>query len=161
MRLDPQTIALVIATIASPIIPTIISVIFFIINRRYEARKLIEERLFKIQQIAFEYPYVEDDELINGWNQFVKEYNDGEKVDEDKLWKYLQYDQYCEMIFNLLEIALEHFKKEETLLKFIDFKTWVITHKDWWLNPLDGHSNYEGYNKRTIKTVEKWIREDC
>jgi len=158
MKIDSQTVAIVVATILSPLIPTIISVIFFRINRKYEIRKLIEERLFKIQQIAFEYPYVEDDNFISGWNSFIERYKKGNKIEEKELWRYLQYEQYCEMIFNLLELTLDFYKEEKELLQFIDFKSWVRTHKEWWKNPIDEHSNYDTYSEKVIKLVEKWIK---
>ncbi len=158
MKLDSQTIAITIGTILSPIVPTVISVILFLKSRKYETRKLIEERLFKIQQFAFEYPYVEDDNFIRGWNAFVEEYRKGVNIEKEKLLKYLQYEQYCEMIFNLLELALSFYKKEKKLLPLIDFKSWVRTHKEWWKNPLDEHSNYDTYNEDVIELVEKWIK---
>ena len=153
-----QTIAIVAATILSPIIPTIISVIFFIKNRKYEIRKLIEDRLFKIQQLAFEYPYVEDEYFIKGWNEFVMQYRRGEVIEEEKVRKFLQYEQYCEMIFNLLELVVIFYKTEQKILQFIDFKSWVKTHREWWNKPLDNHSNYDTYNNKVIKLVVKWLK---
>ncbi len=158
MKMESQTIAIVVATVFAPVIPTVISIFFFLKNRKYESRKLIEERLFRIQQIAFEYPYVEDDNFISGWNQFVDEYRKGANIEEKRLWKYLQYEQYCEMIFNLLELALNFYKKEEELLQLIDFKSWIREHKEWWKNPLDEHSNYDTYDERVIQLVDKWIK---
>lgn len=146
--MDSQAITIAVATVISPIIPTIISIILFRINRKIEFRNLIEERLFKIQQIAFEYPFVEDDNFIKG-----------EKMNDKKLSDYLRYEQYCEMIFNLLESAVRFYKTEEKLLKFIDFKSWVRTHRNWWNNPLDEGSNYETYDRKVVDLVRRWLEE--
>ena len=150
-QLNLDTRALVVATLISPIIPTVLTIVFFIIKNRFEKRKLIEERLFHIQQISFEYPYLEDEEFINTWDDFV---NKSERINNKE--KYLRYEQYCEMIFNLLELTYQYFGANK-INSLIDFKSWVRIHEKWWRNPLDRYSNRDTYSKKVIEMIDDWI----
>jgi hypothetical protein len=153
LQLNSETKALVIATILSPIIPTIITIVFFIIKNRFEKQRLMENRLFQIQQLAFKYPYLEDDDFIATWDEFVTDKNTLTDNEKDK---YLRYEQYCEMIFNLMELAY-HYLGAKKMNNFIDFKSWARTHKKWWKTPIDEYSNRDTYSKEVVKMIDEWI----
>ena len=119
------------------------------------------DRLFKIQDISFKYPFVEDTKFIDGWDNFVIEYRKKESIDydNDKLTeKYLQYEQYCEMIFNLISDTYSYKKDEEKMLAFISFKAWARTHRNWWKNPLVKHSNQDNYDEEFTIIIDKWLK---
>ena len=75
---------IVIATIIGPIIASIIALIFQLIMKKFEEERWIEDRLFSIQKIAFEYPFVEDEMFISKWDDFVKNYRQNKLDDEQK-----------------------------------------------------------------------------
>lgn len=145
----------------SIIISTGISIFFYLKNRTFGFENSLNDRLFKIQDISFKYPFVEDTKFIDGWNNFVIEYRKKESIDydNDKLTeKYLQYEQYCEMIFNLISDTYSYKKDEEKMLEFISFKAWARTHKNWWKNPLVEHSNQDNYDKDFTIIIDTWVK---
>jgi len=150
---------IVIATILGPVIATIITIIYYKFRNDFETKQLIEDRLFKIQQLAFKYPYVEDYLFIKTWNDFVEKYRKEQLNDEENnnLDKYLRYEQYCEMIFNLISFVFDFYKNENKVLQIIDFKSWARAHKDWWNNPIDKYSNKDTYDKKMVDIINKWI----
>lgn len=145
----------------SIIISTGISIFFYLKNRTFGFENSLNDRLFKIQDIAFKYPFVEDTKFIDGWDNFVIKYRKDSLInyDEDVLSvKYLQYEQYCEMIFNLISDTYSYKKDEEKMLQFISFKAWARTHKNWWKNPLVEHSNHDNYDEPFTIIIDKWLK---
>ena len=145
----------------SIIISTGISIFFYLKNRTFGFENSLNDRLFKIQDISFKYPFVEDTKFIDGWDNFFIEYRKKESIDydNDKLTeKYLQYEQYCEMIFNLISDTYSYKKDEEKMLAFISFKAWARTHRNWWKNPLVKHSNQDNYDEEFTIIIDKWLK---
>lgn len=135
------------------------NVYFYIQNRRFIIDKSIDETLLKIQDLSFNNPFLEDKKFISGWNDFKIEYHNNQDYDDsEKTKKYLQYEQYCEMLFNLVSHTYHHKKTEDKMLAIIEFKSWVRTHRDWWTNPLETHSNHDTYDKKVTKIIDDWIK---
>jgi len=145
---------------ASIIISTGISIFFYVKNRAFGFENTINDRLFKIQDIAFQNPFLENKQFISGWDDFIKKYRNNSQVDfnNEKIKQYLQYEQYCEMIFNLISDTYSYSKSETKMLDLIDFKNWVRVHKNWWKNPLEEHSNHDVYNKKLTEIIDNWIK---
>jgi len=62
------------------------------------------------------------------------------------------------MIFNLISDTYVYTKNEEKLLNLIDYKSWARTHKRWWHNPLEEHSNHDTYDKELTKIIDEWMK---
>lgn len=145
----------------SIIISAGISIFFYLKNRAFGFENSLNDRLFKIQDIAFKNPFLEDKKFINGWNDFVARYRENQIIDYDNdqlSVKYLQYEQYCEMVFNLMENTYLYTKDEQKMLTIVDYKAWARTHKSWWINPLEEHSNHDGYDKNLTNIIDNWIK---
>ncbi|MEA3522765.1 MAG: hypothetical protein U9R50_07300 [Campylobacterota bacterium] len=144
----------------SIIISAGVSIFFYIKNRAFGFENSIHDRLFKIQDIAFNNPFLENKQFISGWDDFSRKYRNNSKVDfnDENVKKYLQYEQYCEMIFNLISDTYVYTKDERKLLKLIDHKEWTRTHKNWWKNPLEEHSNHDCYDKELTDIIDNWIK---
>ncbi len=144
----------------SLIISVAISIFFYMKNRAFGFENSINDRLFKIQDIAFNNPFLENKQFIIGWDDFAKKYRNNSKVDfnDENVRKYLQYEQYCEMIFNLISDTYIYAKNEKKLLNLIDYKDWARAHKSWWINPLEEHSNHDSYNKKLTDIIDNWIK---
>jgi hypothetical protein len=145
----------------SIIISAGISIFFYLKNRAFGFENSLNDRLFKIQDIAFKYPFLEDKKFINGWDDFVKRYRENLIIDYDNdqlSVKYLQYEQYCEMIFNLIADTYSYTKDEQKLLELVDHKVWTRAHKNWWKNPLEEHSNQDQYGKKLTIMIDSWIK---
>ncbi len=62
------------------------------------------------------------------------------------------------MIFNLISDTYSYSKTENKMLELIDFKEWARTHKNWWKNPMEEHSNHDTYNKSLTKIIDEWMK---
>jgi hypothetical protein len=124
-------------------------------NKQKEKIKDLHDKLFQIQTISINHPYLEDKKFIDRWNDFKKKYHnkydDLTKEDKDL---YLRYEQYCEMIFNLISNAYHINCLEDE----IEFKSWARNHKEWWESPLEEHSNRDTYGDGLSNIIDKWIR---
>lgn len=154
LTLDLKTILLALSTILS----VSISIFFYLKNRTFGFENSLNDRLFKIQDIAFKYPFLEDKKFISGWDDFVKKYRSQAETNYTEDEKYLQYEQYCEMVFNLIADTYSYTKDEEKMLKLIDHKVWARTHKNWWKNPLEEHSNQDQYDKELSNIIDHWVK---
>lgn len=141
------------------IISIVFNIYFYIQNRKFIVDKSIDDTLLKIQDLSFNNPFLEDKKFIAGWNDFKNEYLANNTYDEsEKTKKYLQYEKYCEMLFNLVSHTYYHKKSEDKMLAIIEFKSWVRTHRDWWNNPLETHSNHDTYDKKVTQIIDEWVK---
>jgi len=109
--------------------------------------KLVDE-LNKILEIGIEYPYLETKSFACKWNEF-------KNSDEER---YLRYDMYCNLLFNFIHHVCEYFSyNKEQIDGFIDMKTWLRTHKQNWLNPVDENENIDGYDEDFRKFVNSYL----
>lgn len=147
---------------ASLIVSTIISIVFYNKNRSYGFENSLNERLFQIQKLAFDNPFVEEKKFINQWDELIKKYRDNKfeytDIDKENIKQILQYEQYVEMIFNLISDNYSYKKSEKYLLRNIDLKNWSRTHKKWWNNPMEEHSNRESYGDDLSNIIDKWMK---
>ena len=124
-------------------------------NKQKEKIKDLHDKLFQIQTISINHPYLEDKKFIDGWNDFKRKYHnkydDLTKEDKDL---YLRYEQYCEMIFNLISNAYNI----NCLENEIEFKSWARSHKEWWKSPLEEHSNRDIYGNSLSDIIDTWIK---
>ena len=144
----------------SLIISNGISIFLYLKNRSNMLDEKVTDKLFKLQDLAINKPFLEDQKFIQGRDAFRAEYDTKNELDYDlkSNVRYLQYEQYCEMLFNFASDTFCSLKSEEALTKKIDFKSWCRTHKNWWNNPLVPHSNHDTYDKAFCDMVERWLK---
>ncbi len=117
----------------------------------------IQKKLYDLQKLAFQYPYLEDTFFISNWKKFRSQYKKYIQKIPDKD-KYLQYEYYCEMLFNFVAESLDFYKTESNMLKHIAFKEWVRPHQDWWEQPLEEHSNHDIYDPKMTTMIDRWMK---
>lgn len=117
----------------------------------------IMTKLENIQKISIKYPYLEEKKYTSSWSEYKKQYINNELTEEDKE-KFLRYNAYTELIFNLTEISLSFYKTESNLLNKIDFKSWLRVHKCCWRDPLDEYSNKDIYSVFTNNIIDSWTK---
>lgn len=147
--MDAKTIILALSLIAS----NGISIWLYLKNKRKEKIKDLHDKLFQIQTISINYPYLEDMKFITGWLSFKSDYHNNYDMSQANKDSYLRYEQYCEMIFNLISNAYNI----HSLDNEIEFKAWAKSHKDWWKNPLEEHSNSDIYGEKLSKIIDSWV----
>ncbi len=143
----------------SIIVSNMVTIFLYLKNREFAFNTLMGERLFKIQDIAFNNPFLEDKKFIGGWDSFCNKYRENEitNYDNPETKRYLQYEQYCEMIFNLIYDNYDATKSEIKVKEKIAFKDWARVHKTWWKNPIDKFSNHDSYSKEMCEMVNRWV----
>ena len=137
------------------IVSNVITIYLYLNNKKQEKTKDLHDKLFQIQTVSLNYPYLEDKKFIDEWNNFKKKYHSNCKnLKEDEKKEYLRYEQYCEMLFNLISNA----HNIDCLYKEIEFKSWARNHKEWWRSPLENHSNRDTYGDKLSDIIDKWIK---
>lgn len=127
----------------------------YIDNKQKEKIKDLHDKLLQIQTISINYPYLEDKKFIDGWNKFKKNYHDNYRdLTKEEKDLYLRYEQYCEMIFNLISNAYNI----NCLYSEIEFKLWSRSHREWWISPLEEHSNRDTYGNELSDIIDTWIK---
>ena len=109
-----------VAAIVATLVSGLVSFLVFWFSARSQERSELHSELLQINSLGIEYPYLEDEEFCNGWND-----NRGEE-------EYWRYDWYCCIVFNFCERAWRHFKNREKILKFVDVGEYANTHRVWW-----------------------------
>jgi hypothetical protein len=136
-----------------------VTIFLYLKNRQVAFDNLLSERLFRIQDISFNNPFLEDDKFIDEWDSFCDTYRNKitDKYNDSETKKYLQYEQYCEMLFNLIAETYENTKSEKEILKKVAFKDWARVHSKWWKKPLDKLSNQDSYDMKTVNMIDRWV----
>ena len=67
----------------SIVISNAVTIFLYLKNRRFSLYTIYSERLFKIQDISFRNPYLEDRSFIEGWDSFCSKYKAKEITDHE------------------------------------------------------------------------------
>lgn len=145
-------------TLISLITTVIVSICFFRRTNTINAKKDLNEMLFTLQRLAFEYPYLENITFTSNWDKLKKAYNNKTiKTDKEKD-QCLRYEYYCEMLFNYISQCYDFYKTEKKMEQYVGFKDWVRFHKSWWYNSLEDHRNQDTYDKELCKIIDSWLK---
>ena len=161
-NLTDQAIGNVIATISAIlfllnlILTSAISIKTFNDANKDKQRTLLSQKLFELQRLSFYDPYLENENYTKEWDSLKEKYQNN-NLSEDDRNKFLKYEIYTEMLFNFIYESLEFYEKKENLEKFVDFKSWVNTHKYSWKSPLQTNSNKDVYGEQMFNIVNSWI----
>lgn len=143
-----------------PIIALLINIYLFYLNKRTTVQSSINQRLAEIQKIAIDKPYLEDENFIKNWDSFIFFYKDNTaKIKmNDNYKKFMIYEQYCEMIYNLLHTQYEHcFGDVKKMNQNIAFKEWVIQHKLWFKESIYSSKNQQDSFDDFEMILNYWI----
>ncbi len=146
--IDWNPISTLISAVVSSIIAWIVSyyTVRKSIAKQYEL--WLENQILQINQIAIEYPYLED-------NDFCSKWIDNNNPKEER---YMRYDNYCCIVFNLLENLWKYFKGSKSKIEsFLSVQEMAIRHKNWWKNPSGIIENIVGYDLKFQKYINSFI----
>lgn len=134
-----------IATIISSIIASSLAIY---LNREKKKGRL-DDRLEEIIKITIQYPYLENDEFIKGWNENKNTTND----------TYLRYDAFCTLLFNFLEDYCAYFNwNEKKIHENLNVKDWVRIHETYWWNPVTKFENVDSYKKEFRNIISNFLK---
>ena len=139
------------------VVSTIVTIVIQVRVNTNNKKALLNQQLFEIQRLAFNYPHVDNKDYTTQWSDLKVKYKHGILKDRG-LDDFLKYDVYTEMIYNLIEMSMQVYKKEKDLLNYIDFKSWLRVHAQNWKNPLEEHSNRDVYGNKMCDMIDNWIK---
>jgi len=115
--------------------------------KKEKKEKLIDE-LNKILEIGIEYPYLENKNFTNKWNEQKNSDNEN----------FIRYDMYCNLVYNFIHKTCNYYSyNKEFIEDFIDVKNWIRTHKQNWLNPVEENENIDGYDEEFRKFINSYL----
>ena len=145
----------------------VLNMFFFYLNRRSTKRATIEQRLADIQKQAMSNPYLEDPNFTNKWSEFIYFYKNGKQLGyrlkkDENYEKFLTYEQYCEMIFNLLFYEYEYSHGNISKMNSnIAFGSWIKNHKLWYKESIYSITHNTGeYGTDIDNIVNFWLSND-
>jgi hypothetical protein len=125
----------VVAALVSATVSAIISLAISARTLRTQRRQHLENMIDKMIDIAFSYPYLEDDAFCSSWDTMEKSTPEAQR-----------YDNYCCFVFNLLErmwkFQAGNRRKIEEMLHVPEI---ARRHLKWWKSE---RTNLAGYNLR-------------
>lgn len=139
------------------VVTTILSLWLHFTNRAENGKNRMNDKLLFLQRVSFDNEFVEDKHFTETWLTLKDKYLKG-KADEEETKRCLQYDSYCEMLFNFVSEAHHYYKTENKLLQFVAFKQWVRNHRSWWEHPLEEHSNHDTYDSELSHMIDDWMK---
>lgn len=112
----------------------------------------LQKQLKSILDLTIQYPYLEDQAFTETWDTWMKR---GCPPDEG----YLRYDQFCNILFNYIEVLYKVKKGDEKkIADFLDVKSWVRLHRQNWLNPRNPSENVDGYSKEFRRYINDFVK---
>lgn len=101
---------------------------------RAQAETVLRTRISELIQISIQHPELEDDDFCKGWKSSK----------DNPSEKYMRYDNYCCLVFNLLEglfvFGHGNLKKMEELFGAEEM---IVRHQNWWIS--ERSQNIKGY----------------
>lgn len=141
------------ATILSAVVSTAAAslVSWLICSRTLRAneRQELRDRIAQLNALTIQYPELEDDVYAQAWPPADR-----------ATGKALRYENYCCLVFNLVQSLHEHFDGDsENIRRFFGVREMVQRHARWWLT--DREKNVEGYlDLRFQKFIEAQIPKE-
>ena len=134
-----------------PIITVTLAIFLYERENKRTHEIALRDKLNEILKIAFEHPYLENPDFIAKWSP--------KKYKKDK--RYEKYEIYAILIFNHLEDLAKYCKyKPDRMSAVLDYESWALEHKWYWLKPSSCNENEKGYNKKFVTIINKLIQED-
>jgi hypothetical protein len=144
MEIKIDIMATVAATIISTVLASIAAWRIAIMNMRHQERVSLDALVIKMIDISVKYPYLESDAFCDNWDSVDKNSDEA-----------MRYDNYCCLVFNLLERAWRHFNRDVSKVdRFIYVNEIIKLHQKWW--KLDMNNNY-AYSDDFVKFINSRI----
>lgn len=129
----------------SATVSAIVALVVATLTLRAHRRQHIENMISKLVDVAITYPYLEDDKFCASWNEV-------DKNDE----KTMRYDNYCCLVFNLLETLWKQCNGNAKRIEAIFFaREMIVRHQRWWKSERNNLGGYEIKFHRYIDTAIK------
>lgn len=117
------------------------------VSAKVAQRAEFRSRLQQIIQLSIQHPHLEHKPFRDGWNS---------REPED--FKYWQYDNYCCLIFNLIEDIFRYYNGDKKRMEeVLHIREWVLCHEVWW--KANEAQNCNGYSAKFWTLINNIIAE--
>ncbi len=124
-----------ISAVFSTVVATAVALYAARKGAKLQERQELLRRIEQLNMIAITYPHLEDDEFCKEW-----------ATDGPRSAEHVQYDNYCCLVFNLLQSTFEHFKgNRRDIDAFFGVGEMVFRHARWWESSEVMPDNADGY----------------
>lgn len=144
-------------TVPVPIVAALVSagiaaVVAWLISRktrRDQERSELNALVAQLNAITIQYPILEDDDFCAKWPPKAP------PAETD-----MRYDNYCCLVFNLVERLWRHFKgNAQKINDFFGATEMICRHRKWWLDSKNRTPNYGGYPLEFVQYVDAVLKE--
>jgi len=133
------------SALLSAAVSAVVALTVVTLTLRANRRQHIENMIAKLVDVSIAYPHLEDDKFCASWN-------DADKTDKEVM----RYDNYCCLVFNLLETLWKHCGGNPKRIEAIFFaREMVLRHKQWWKSQPNNLGGYEIPFHRYIDKIIK------
>jgi hypothetical protein len=137
------------ATLLSALVSAFVASIISKRALRAQAWADLVRRIDQTTMIGIQYPYVEDENFCGSWPP--------PGAPEEP---YQRYDNYCCLVFNLLEDLYGHFKgRAARIEERFGAREMIVRHRRWWRDPQVSPLNRAGYGDGFCGYVEATITD--
>lgn len=147
--MDKQTLATVVSTIVASLIASFVAYFVAQKSNKYAQESRFNDHILEINRLAMQYPYLEDNAFCDSW------FSNRHSQDE----KYQRYDNYCCIVFNLIEQMWKFYNGDNDKIKnMLTVSELAKRHKGWWKFPSDLGENIYGYDYEFSLYLESQLR---
>ncbi len=137
-----------ISAIIAAVISAIVSIFITSMGNKFTQKKDLDNQLDSILKLAFDHPELETISETKKWKDVDKTTIESQR-----------YELYATMVFNYLERVCKFYKyKTSKIEKYLDVKSWVRIHKEYWEHPTVEHENQDVYEKKFRDIINSYIK---
>ncbi len=146
--MDPNT-AVLLSALISAVVAAVVSIAVTAVSIRNSRVSVLIERVAELNRLAIEFPYFEDDRFCRNLPSSHAKYDE----------KYLRYENYCCLVFNLLEAIWLHYRgNERAMARVVYPRELILRHKGWWSAPCEKADNALGYATAFAAYVNRVVK---
>lgn len=137
-----------ISAIIAAVISAIVSIFITTLSNNFSQKKDLDNQLDSILKLAFDHPELETISETKKWKDVDKTSIESQR-----------YELYATMVFNYLERVCIFYKyKTRKIEKYLDVKSWVRIHKEYWEHPTVEHENQDVYEKKFTNIINEYLK---
>ena len=137
--------AAAVATLISCVVSCSLTAWLFKVSGKTQERRTIQDLIVKIIDISIAYPVLENDRFCLQWPQ-------SDRHSEEAM----RYDNYCCLVFNLIERLWKHCKGEpRKMQEILHYEELIVRHREWWSGESENRIGYVGPFRQLVQNVLK------
>lgn len=161
---EMNIIKIALSSLFSAIISAVVSIITNFILKKIDNKNMLINELHNLMKYSMDYPFLENDYFTKQYNNIANLYRNNNEVyncNIEIINRYIQYEIYCEMIFNYInKIYIYYNKKEHKISNFLDVYNWIKRHKQYWFDKINYKESKIGYGGEFVYFIDKIYKKE-